>query len=156
MSAVSLENIIRPFSPVQVRPTIYAPRPEPVLPGIKQVKLGGSGGKSVSFTFNNSGSVVDDNNKFQESSRKSSKVKIENEDDPDQFVEFCRADSITLRAKNKDSQPPRTSSYDTSGGTHDFGNNLDPSAGGSQELNFQYPKEKTCKDPGGAGGKGPC
>jgi hypothetical protein len=145
-----VENIVRPFTNYDALP-FPLPATFPPSPGddVIDVALGGSGGRSVTWTYDGSGSVIlSDTNKYKEAGRKSTLVHVENPDDPDQFVEFCRADQVTL-APQKTKQPPiRTSSYDTSGGYHDLTGGQQPTAKaeGNREYSFQYPKTTACKE----------
>lgn len=135
---VSLENFVRPFAAPNISPPAIPP--QPLAPSIIDVicSLGGDGGQTVSVTYETEHStMVVESNNYKESGRRSSKVHVENEDDPDQFVDFCRADKLSLTKKNKGSSASKQSSYDPGGST----------ASGSQATNysFEYPTEKTCK-----------
>lgn len=135
-----MENIVRPFSPVDIFPALQAPRDTPVTPGVINLELGGSGGTTISMSFDGENKAVNNDNKFKESARQSTKVHVANPDDPDQFVEFCRADKITLSPLNTDRKKAVTSSYDPSGGVHQFSqSNVSPQD--NREYSFQYPDE---------------
>lgn len=145
-----MENIIRPFSPVNIYPALQAPRETPEVPGVVLCQLGGSGGTTTSISFNGEMQTIESEGSFKESGRESTKVQVSNPDDPDQFVEFCRADKINLTPTNKGAKkPPRTSSYDTTGGYHDMTGNMNHNAVGSgnRDYAFQYPKDTTCVSP---------
>lgn len=136
----NMENTIRPFAPVPIHP-LAAYMPAPIPEGVVECKLGGSGGTTTSFSFDGQTGEVKNAADFKESSRSSSKVRVENSEDPTQFVEFCRADSVKFKqTQAKPSAPSRTSSFDPAGGLH--GNSQDRD---SSTYEFQYPKdEKTC------------
>lgn len=140
-----LEEVVRPF--VRSFPSPAAPLPlnytRPEVDGVIGVTLGGAGGRTLQWT-NSAGVIVkDDDNKFRESGRQSTKVRVENPDDSDQFVEFCRADRITLSPERNAKKPPRTSSYDPSGGYHDFGSGTGKTS--DMEYNYKYPDDTTCQ-----------
>lgn len=132
----NMETIVRPFAPVAVFPAASVFRLSRGADSNEQV-LGGGGGREVSFTFNNESKAAKwpDTEKFKESGRESTKVKVENPDDSEQFVEFCQAKSVSLK-KERDGAPPRKTSYGTSG--NQGVNNRD--------YGFNYDKEnKQCK-----------
>jgi hypothetical protein len=136
--AAPMENTIRPFAPVDFIPAI-SNLPARVPDGIVECKLGGSGGTTTTFTFEGSGFETIKSEQYKESNRASTKVRVENPDDPSQFVEFCRADKITLTSKKQQETIPRTSSYDTTGGYHGEGGRT------TREYEFQYPSDRTCR-----------
>lgn len=140
-----MEGLVRPFQTLQIAPLSFNLE-SPPQPGIVECKLGGSGGTTTTFTLEGFGFFTDNVSDFKESDRKSTKVKVENEDDPDQFVEFCRADKITLSAKKGSDAPAKGSSYDPGGGTN-------PGSRKKQNIEYQYPDEKSCKpkNPGKGG-----
>ncbi len=131
-----MENAVRPFASVPIHPPATS-LPAPVPPGVVECKLGGSGGTTTSFSFEGQTGKVTSGDSLKESSRSSTNVRVENPDDPSQFVEFCRADRITLKPKMPD--PPRQSSFDPEGGAH--GDSVDRTA---TTYEFQYPTERTC------------
>lgn len=130
-----LENIVRPFtaeliSPVGLR---YGPAGPPV---VVEVMLGGMGGRTTSYTFEGNGfkTLASDDNKFKEVGRKSTKVRVENEDDPDSFVEFCRADRVDFKTQKAPTVPKKTTS---------FSDPTRPKKDNS-EYTYQHPKDKAC------------
>jgi hypothetical protein len=133
-----MEGLVRPFESPRITPLAGPNLVAPVPPGIVEAKLGGSGGRTTSFSLDEFGINSVKKDDFKESDRKSTLVRVENEDDPGQFVEFCRADKITLTRKENKTPPPKGSSYDVTGGQN-------PSASGKQNVEYQYPEEKTCK-----------
>lgn len=146
--SIAMEQIVRPFAPVNVRPPNVIGFNRGLPAGVIPVKLGGNGGTSISFTLNGKAEAVKEDNKFHESGRESTKRRVENESDPEQAVEFCQADKITLTPANKDRQKPRTSSYDTSGGYHNNANASPTKVGSTnREYNFKYPTSKNCASP---------
>jgi hypothetical protein len=151
-----MEVLVRPFAPIVIRPPATPPTEAGVTQEPIEFSLGGSGGRTMSLKTARDGGVVlvDNANKYKESSRESTKVRVENEDDPDQFVEFCRADKVQFTPVKKGQNPPSTSSYDTSGGYHSFsasdpqGERVARSSDdtSTKEYNFKYPTDKkTCK-----------
>jgi hypothetical protein len=139
IATTQLEDVVRPFALKNLLPS-PTQLPQKAPEGFTDAALGGSGGTSVTYTTDSAGfSFENEEDKFKESGRKSTLKRVENEDDPEQFIEFCRADKISLTPKQEANKPKRTSTYDTSGG------------GGSNkrqlEYEFQYPDEPTCKSP---------
>ena len=103
-----MELIVRPFQTRNVTPPTIVPgtasAPEPV-----SVTLGGSGSKTFRFSYSESaelGQAAQDS--YKEIRRTSKTIKITNPDDEDQFVEFKRAEKVTL-ANTTD--PSRKRSY---------------------------------------------
>lgn len=142
---MSLEQLVRPFGAVNLIPSLrpFGPRGEATE---IVCSFGGSGTRTVSWSFDGGGAVAqfEKEEKFKETGRESQQVKVENPDDPDQFVEFCQAKTVALhRDKKGGVKPPRISSYDTSGGYH--GNDTGSSVT-DRNYGFKYDKEnKTCK-----------
>jgi hypothetical protein len=96
-----IENIVRPF-----QQNNYLPARQNLVPGaagdVLHISLGGAGGRTTSFTQDGSGEVIATRevpNKFHETSRISTTVRVENPDDADQFVDFKRADQVELKAE---------------------------------------------------------
>ena len=137
-----LESLVRPFQTPQVTPVRFLNFnvQNPLPPGIVECKLGGSGGRTTSFTLNGVGFVVKDNDeKYKEVDRKSTLVKVENEDDPEQFVEICRADRLNFKSKKDEDSKYRQTGY-TAGQQQGQGN--DDKA---RQFDMQYPDERTCQ-----------
>lgn len=134
----TMEDTVRPFASVAFMPgstTLPYKRPANFI----ECKLGGSGGTSTSFSMESYGTEYKRaKDEFKESSRKSTLVRVENPDDASQYVEFCRADEITLTSKDKSKQKQRTSSYDLSGGMH--GDDRQ-----HRKYEYQYPNNRDCK-----------
>lgn len=131
-----MENIVRPFVRPSVSPLRINTR-APVPADEVECSLGGSGGRSISFQLEGGGFVFINQKNFKETSRKSTLVRVENEDDPNQFVEFCRTDKINFKENKEDKY--RKTSY--GGG---------PSPGGGTEKNsfsMQHPTDRTCRPP---------
>lgn len=135
-----LENVVRPFTALGITP------PFVVLPAKTDetrvvCSLGGSGGRTVSWTFDGNGHVIpSDTNRFKESSRTSESARVENPDDSTQFVEFCRATKINLTPQKTAQSAPRVSSYDTSGGYQNFTNTPNTKGADDRQYSFRYPK----------------
>ena len=96
---MSLERTIRPFQLPAVTP------PALVLDDTKQsdpvaVSLGREGGKTFDYSYSFSSSVHSASDSYKEVSRKSESKRVENPDDPDQFVEIKRATEIKLVNEN--------------------------------------------------------
>jgi hypothetical protein len=96
---MSLERTIRPFQLPAVTP------PALVLDDTKQsdpvaVSLGREGGKTFDYSYSFSSSVHSASDNYKEVSRKSETRRIENPDDPDQFVDIKRATEINLVNEN--------------------------------------------------------
>src|SRR5262245_25496569 len=95
-----MEVTVRPFAQVPIHPdqtTLPARVPAEVI----DCHLGGEGGTTTSFSLGGLKiKVINRNETFKESGRKSTNVRVENPDDSSQFVEFCRADSVSLTSKN--------------------------------------------------------
>lgn len=132
---MNLEQLVRPFGAVNLIPSLapFGPRGEQTdIP----CSFGGTGTRTVSWSFDGGGVVGSDKEeKFKETGRESQQVKVENEDDPDQFVEFCQAKSVSLHRDKQGVQPARISSYGTSTPTIN-----------DRNYSFKYDKEnKTCK-----------
>lgn len=131
-----MENIVRPFQRSSVTPlriNLRAPVPSDEV----ECSLGGSGGRSVSFQLEGGGFIFVNEKNFKETGRKSTLVRVENQDDSNQFVEFCRTDKINFK-ENKDDKY-RKSSYSTG-----------QSTSGSTEKNsfsMQHPTDRTCRPP---------
>lgn len=99
---MSLERTIRPFQLPAVTP------PALVLDDTKQsdpvaVSLGREGGKTFDFSYSFSGSVHSATDSYKEVSRRSETRRVENPNDPDQFVEIRRATEIRLVNENNPS-----------------------------------------------------
>lgn len=139
---VHMEGVVRPFE--TKGPFLQAPSrlPPPEVPGIVNVSLGGSGGTTTSFSLDTKGSYVQESQDYKESSRTSTNVRVEQDGNPDNFVEFCRADKIGLTSKDPKKPPAKASSYDPTGGA----GNLGGANGGKDKRNyeFQYPEDKAC------------
>lgn len=131
-----IEGFVRPFVVPSILPPPLAPRPAPLDPTAIIVSLGGKGGTTVSMTFETTtrATVVPGKN-FKETGRKSTLTHVENEDDPDQFVEFCRADKVSVKPKKRAGGSDRSSSFG-SGDRDD-----------TETYSFDYPKTKECKSP---------
>lgn len=134
---MSLEQLVRPFGAVNLTPSLrpFGPRGEDTE---IVCSFGGSGTRTVSWSFDSKGGVVnsDKQEKFKETGRESQKAKVENPDDPDQFVEFCQAKTVALHRDKIGVSPSRTSSYGTSSG----------SSVTDRDYSFKYDKEnKKCK-----------
>lgn len=139
-----MEVIVRPFAPVVVTPPALAPRIAALVAEPTAFSLGGNGGRTFSITLDKFKVVVepDKNKDLKESSRQSTKVRVENENDSEQFVEFCRADKITMSPKRSGS-PESSSSHASSDPQQQGGQKDTP-----QEFGYKYPSDKTCKSPG--------
>ena len=92
---MSLERTVRPFQLPAVTP------PALVLDETKQsdpvaVSLGQDGGKTFDYSYSFSSSVRSATDNYKEVSRKSETRRIENPEDPEQFVEIRRATEIKL------------------------------------------------------------
>lgn len=136
-----LENTLRPFAQLPIHPQQVVLRAG-VVQSVIECRLGGAGGQTTSFTLGTTGlKVVDSQENYKESGRKSTLVRVENPDDSSQFVEVCRADKITLTKENKGPQEPtRTSSYDVTGGMHGG----DDKGRSTINQSYQYPEDKAC------------
>jgi hypothetical protein len=134
-----LENTVRPFAQLPIHPQRVV-LPAPIAHAEIDCKLGGSGGTTTSFTLpTTSGRITTSQENYKESDRKSTLVRVENPDDPTQFVEFCRADKITLTKENKSPPtPPRTSSYDLTGAMHGGEDRT------TRNYSYKYPTDKAC------------
>lgn len=146
MITTTMEVIVRPFAPVIITPPARAPRATGVAADPIAFSLGGKGGRTLSITLDKNKVVVepDKNKDLKESGRESTKVRVENEDDPDQFVEFCRANKIKMSPKklgSPESSASHASSEEQS--TQQQGQQKDT----PQEFTYKYPSDKTCKSP---------
>lgn len=142
---MNFESVVRPFAAETISPAART-LSDVVAPGVIACSLGGAGGRTVSWSFSNTGSVVPSKTeRYRESSRSSVKRKVENPDDPSQFVEFCQATKINL-SPDKEVGTPRTSTFDQSGGYHDLGNGDSSSQRAGREYTFNAPESKTCKE----------
>lgn len=151
LAFVPMEGLVRPFQQFPVFPAPTNLPPREVL-GIVQVRLGGSGGTTTSFTLDGGGFITKENDqKFKEVDRKSTLVRVENEDDPDQFVELCRPDNITFKQddEGKQKNPTKQSTWNA-------GFNPDHVLKSWESRFYQYdhPKDKTCKPPNAAPKRG--
>jgi hypothetical protein len=92
---VTLELTIRPFQSPEVTPPRVVPegtkRDDPV-----NVSMGKEGGKTFDFSYSFSGQSKSSSDNYKEVSRRTETRRIENPDDPDQFVEIRRATEIKL------------------------------------------------------------
>lgn len=136
-----VENIVRPFQGSSPYPQFRVfPAPNHSDPRIVDCALGGAGGRTVSWTIDGEGRVIQgDVNKFRETSRTSEEATVHNPDDPDQFVTFCRARKINLTPDKTSTGAPKTSTYDTSGGYHDLSGGGSGKTNKDREYNFKYP-----------------
>lgn len=135
-----LESWVRPFIGPAISPPALPPQPLAVAPTDVLISLGGDGGLSLSLTYDTTQSVIIKQDKnFKESGRRSSNVHVENPDDPEQFVDFCRADKLSLTPKSKGSSSSKQSTYDPGGGAQ--------STTDAQTYSFDYPTSTTCKSP---------
>ena len=64
------------------------------------VSLGREGGKTFDYSYSFSSSVHSATDNYKEVSRRSETKRVENPDDPDQFVEIKRATEIKLVNEN--------------------------------------------------------
>ena len=64
------------------------------------VSLGREGGKTFDYSYSFSSSVHSATDSYKEVSRKSETKRVENPDDPDQFVEIKRATELKLVNEN--------------------------------------------------------
>lgn len=150
-----LESWVRPFIGPAISPPALPPQPLTVAPTDVLISLGGDGGMSLSLTYDTSQRVIiKPENNFKESSRRSTNVHVENPDDPDQFVDFCRADTIGYTPKNKGSSSPKQSTYNALGAegtTAAEGQARDATGAqgiqGQTLYTFDYPTSTTCKSP---------
>ncbi len=96
---MTLELTIRPFQSPDVTPPQVVPegtkRDDPV-----NVSAGKEGGKTFDYSYSFSGTSRSSSDNYKEISRKTEKKRIENPDDPDQFVEIKRATEIKLVNEN--------------------------------------------------------
>ena len=142
----TMEDTVRPFERVGFMPASIK-LPFPSTPkNVVECKLGGSGGTSTSFQLGSYGSVSKkDKDEWKESHRESEPKKVENEEDPEQYVEFCQAKEIEFTRKDKSGETKRSSSYDLTGSMHD------PTAD-KRKYDLQYPEDGECTsrepDPG--------
>lgn len=149
---VPMEVLVRPFQSPRITP-LHVNFVAPLPPGIAEAKLGGSGSRTTSFTLDGVGFIVKGNNEqYGEVDRKSKLVRVENEDDPEQFVEICRADSIKFKEKKKSKSEEDEDNFRQSGYTtrkEGFSTTIfDSSQQGRAKLrewDMQHPDEKTCK-----------
>lgn len=138
-----IETIVRPFVAVPVGPSV---RPFPVPSSTAdeaEASFGGSGGRTVSWTWDANEKVIPSSEeRFNETGRESNKVKVENPDDSEQFVEFCQAKHMTLtRDKGNVPNTPRPRSF---GLFADYGTDHDRVAGGytaTREYDFLWKKD---------------
>ena len=118
----------------------------PPAANLVHCKLGGSGGITQSVSFSGGSKAIPSrNDDYKESGRSSTNVRVENPDDSSQYVEFCRADSVTMTSRNRTPKAPtRTSTYDLSGGMNGGGQKNQTS-----KFQYQYPEDKACtpRDP---------
>jgi hypothetical protein len=90
---MSLERTIRPFQLPSVAP------PSLVLDDTKQsdpveVSIGREGGKIYDFSYSFSSTIHSGNDNYKETKRKTELKRVENPDDPEQFVEIRRATEL--------------------------------------------------------------
>lgn len=99
---MTLELTIRPFQSQDVTPPKVVPestrRDDPV-----SVSLGREGGKTFDFSYSFSGQSRSSSDNYREVARRSETRRIENPNDPDQFVEIRRATEIRLVNENNPS-----------------------------------------------------
>jgi hypothetical protein len=152
---VQMENIVRPFISRPISPDfVVLPRKE--VPGVVLCSLGGAGGRSVSWSTSAQGEVVTDNHRQNEVFRSSQEATVTNPDDPGQSVTFCRATTVRTIPERTATTPPRTTSYDTSGGYHDLSQGDTGSKSNLkrpnsfQETTYHYPSGN-CNDSGAPG-----
>lgn len=130
----NFENIVRPFQIQPLTPFGTRLRP-PVDPVVVECALGGMGGRTVTFSFTGNGfkTLSLGDQKFKEVDRSSTKVKVENADDTDNFVEFCRPDRVDF-ASQKPSPLKATSFSDPANAKKS-----------SSEYTYQHPSDKACQ-----------
>lgn len=142
----NMESVIRPFGVESLAPLPTPGRRNFIDPAIVLASFGGAGGRTASWTISGDGSVVPpQTDNFRESSRTSVSRRVENPDDPSQFVEFCQAKRVSLSPENGSGRgPSRSTSYDLSGGYHD----LTGGAGraGGRVYNYSAPTSRNCND----------
>lgn len=148
----NMESVVRPFATDSISPLAAAGRRNFVDPGVVVGSFGGAGGRTVSWTFSGTETIVPPNtDNFRESSRTSVNRRVENPDDPDQFVEFCQAKRINLTPERTSGRSAvRTSTYDLSGGYHDLSGGGGRSGG--RVYNYSAPTSRTCESPAPAKG----
>lgn len=154
MTNVTMEVIVRPFAPVVVTPPALAARATGGTDDPIAFSLGGKGGRTLSITLDKNKIVVkpEDKNDLKESGRQSTKVRVENENDPEQFVEFCRADKISMRPKKDqpNGQPNEQASYAKSVNDTQAAfaaSQIAPNKPEVHSFGYKYPSDKTCKSP---------
>lgn len=140
----TMEVIVRPFAPVVITPPAIVVRATGLAVPPIAFSFGGTGGRNLSITLDKKRIVVekDKNTNLKESGRQSTKVRVENQDDPTQFVEFCRADKITMSPKDQ-SSPGSTASHASSGSAPEQGQTKNSTS----DFSYKYPSDKTCKSP---------
>lgn len=144
MTTGTMEVIIRPFAPVVITPPAIAVRATGLVVPPVAFSFGGSGGRNLSITLDKRRFVVTDDKKqdLKESGRQSTKVKVVNPDDPSQFVEFCRANKITMSPTAQPS-PSSSASHASSEPVIEQGQEKkSPSS-----FSYKYPSDKTCISP---------
>ena len=101
----NLEQIVRPFQTGE----LFSPFSQPTgrgRPAIEPVLVSiGKGGDAQTFSYSNhfhgeSGDIQ--GGKFKEIKRTTKKVRVENPDDSEQFVEFKRVESVLLKNEKSD------------------------------------------------------
>lgn len=140
---MNLEQLVRPFSAVDLLPSRLPTPPRGGEDTQVDCSFGGSGTRTVSWSFDGAGIVQKETKEdFKEVGRESKQARVENPDDPDQFVEFCQATKVNLHRDKKSVAPPRLTSYDPTGGYH--GNSSSPVT--DRDYGFNYDKSNTtCK-----------
>ena len=90
-----LEYIVRPFLPSSIRLPAQPEGESEFAPNV--VVALASKGNAVTFSWSSSANLTSDT--IREVKRTNKRVKIENPDDPSQFVEVDRATKIELRSE---------------------------------------------------------
>jgi hypothetical protein len=143
-TAVPVEGLVRPFVAGNVSPQSVRLPAKPNNPLVVECSLGGSGGRTTTFTMSGSGFIVENtNNQYKESNRKSTLVHVENEDNPDQFVEFCRADNIQFTQRKEPQRQQKNSTYDPYNAAQAQARLGKERS--KQGYGYQYPEDKTCR-----------
>jgi hypothetical protein len=93
----AMEQIVRPFQIGEVftarRPV---PQPQPLLPDIESVTVSWGRGGGTSYIQYSNGGIAEAEIVWTEKSSVKEIVRIENPDDPEQYVEIERYNSVTL------------------------------------------------------------
>lgn len=154
MTSIPMEVIVRPFAPVVITPPVRAPRALGIPADPIVFSLGGKGGRSMNITLDKHKIVVEPKkNDLKESGRQSTKVRVENETDPSQFVEFCRADKIKMSPVKKGGPEDSSSHASTDPAIIANQGNVPgvlahgPANDAPSSFSYKYPSDKTCKSP---------